>query len=75
MNPTVREYGLSIAMGILAGALYWLMRVTPPAPPWVALTGLVGILAGEAGVRRLVSRRKGALSTDATAPEVRPPTA
>ncbi|MEW2132680.1 DUF1427 family protein [Streptomyces sp. NPDC005435] len=51
-----RALAQSVAVGVLAGFLYWLMGVRSPAPPWVALAGLLGILAGEAATRRLRSR-------------------
>lgn len=47
---TVKPYLVSLAAGILVGAIYALMRVRSPAPPVVALAGLLGILIGEQGV-------------------------
>ena len=46
----MKPYLVSLAAGILVGALYALMRVRSPAPPVVALAGLLGILIGEQGV-------------------------
>ncbi|KAF1031204.1 MAG: hypothetical protein GAK33_07678 [Burkholderia lata] len=37
----------SLFAGILAGAVYALIDVQSPAPPTIALAGLLGILAGE----------------------------
>ena len=41
---------LSFAAGILVGLVYWLLGVRSPAPPAVALLGLLGILIGEQAV-------------------------
>ncbi len=43
----MRAYLLSFAVGLLVGLLYYVLRVKSPAPPLVALTGLLGILLGE----------------------------
>ncbi|MEV4897677.1 DUF1427 family protein [Nonomuraea sp. NPDC055795] len=56
MTRTVSAYVISLGAGILTGLLYWLMGVATPAPPWQALCGLLGILFGEACVRRLRER-------------------
>jgi XapX domain-containing protein len=40
-------YLISLAAGILAGVLYGLMNVRSPAPPAIALIGLLGMLVGE----------------------------
>lgn len=40
-------YLISLGAGILAGVLYGLMNVRSPAPPAIALIGLLGMLAGE----------------------------
>ncbi|MDX3072851.1 DUF1427 family protein [Streptomyces sp. NPDC088354] len=49
---------MSFAVGFLAGVLYWLMGVHSPAPPWISLVGLLGILVGEYAVRTLLDRRR-----------------
>jgi XapX domain-containing protein len=46
----VKPYLVSLAVGILVGGIYALLRVRSPAPPVVALAGLLGILIGEQGV-------------------------
>jgi XapX domain-containing protein len=38
---------ISFAFGILVGVLYGVLNVRSPAPPVVALIGLLGILLGE----------------------------
>ena len=43
----MKVYFLSLGAGLLAGILYSLLHVRSPAPPLVALIGLLGILAGE----------------------------
>ena len=51
---------ISLGAGILVGAVYWLLGVRSPAPPAVALVGLLGILIGEQAVpvgKRLLSGR------------------
>ncbi|WP_424964826.1 DUF1427 family protein [Dinoroseobacter sp. S375] len=46
-------YLLSLAVGVAVGGLYGLLAVRSPAPPIIALLGLLGMLAGEAGVQWL----------------------
>jgi len=43
----VKVYLISLAVGLVVGALYGLLHVRSPAPPVVALLGLLGILIGE----------------------------
>lgn len=43
----MKPYLLSFFAGLLVGAVYGLLRVRSPAPPVIALVGLLGILAGE----------------------------
>ena len=43
----MRVYLLSLGAGILVGVIYSLLNVRSPAPPVVALVGLLGILLGE----------------------------
>ena len=43
----MRTYLLSLGAGLLVGIVYSLLNVRSPAPPVVALVGLLGILAGE----------------------------
>ena len=43
----MRVYFLSLGAGLLVGILYGLLNVRSPAPPVVALVGLLGILVGE----------------------------
>lgn len=43
-------YLLSLGAGLAVGIAYALVGVRSPAPPIIALIGLLGILAGEAAV-------------------------
>jgi len=45
-------YVVSFGIGVLVGALYGCAAVRSPAPPVVALVGLLGMLAGEQGVAK-----------------------
>jgi XapX domain-containing protein len=43
----MKAYIFSMLAGLLVGVIYSLIHVRSPAPPLVALVGLLGILAGE----------------------------
>jgi XapX domain-containing protein len=43
----MKPYILSLAAGALVGIIYSLLHVRSPAPPLIALVGLLGILGGE----------------------------
>lgn len=43
----MKIYLLSLGAGLLVGVVYSLLNVRSPAPPLVALIGLLGILVGE----------------------------
>ena len=43
----MKFYALSLTTGILVGVIYSLLQVRSPAPPLIALLGLLGMLAGE----------------------------
>jgi XapX domain-containing protein len=43
----VKAYVVSLALGLLVGVIYALFQVRSPAPPIIALVGLLGILVGE----------------------------
>jgi XapX domain-containing protein len=40
-------YLMSIGVGVLVGVIYGLLHVRSPAPPAIALLGLLGMLIGE----------------------------
>ncbi|PYY84915.1 hypothetical protein DNK59_16905 [Pseudomonas sp. TKO26] len=41
------NYLISLAAGLLVGLLYGALQVRSPAPPAIALVGLLGMLGGE----------------------------
>jgi XapX domain-containing protein len=43
----MKVYLVSLGAGLLVGVIYSLLQVRSPAPPLIALVGLLGILAGE----------------------------
>ncbi|CAM3707498.1 XapX domain-containing protein [Bordetella sputigena] len=43
----MKVYLISLAVGILVGIIYSLLGVRSPAPPAIALIGLLGMLIGE----------------------------
>ena len=43
----MKPYVVSLAVGLLVGVIYALFQVRSPAPPVIALVGLLGILVGE----------------------------
>ncbi len=56
----MKMYIVALAVGVLVGAIYGLLQVRSPAPPIVALVGLLGILIGEQAVpvaRELIAGR------------------
>lgn len=46
----MKAYLIAMATGVLVGAIYGMLNVRSPAPPVVALIGLMGMLVGEQGV-------------------------
>ncbi len=50
----MKIYLLTLAVGLLVGAIYALLDVRSPAPPFVAIVGLGGIFWGEELVRLLM---------------------
>lgn len=46
----MKPYLIALAVGMLIGSIYGLLGVRSPAPPIVALLGLLGILLGEQAV-------------------------
>jgi XapX domain-containing protein len=41
------SYLIALGAGLVVGLLYYLVRVQSPAPPLIALAGLLGIVIGE----------------------------
>ena len=57
----MKLYMVSLAAGLLVGVIYGLLNVRSPAPPVVALLGLLGMLLGEQVVplaKRLFAREE-----------------
>jgi XapX domain-containing protein len=46
-EPAMKSYVVALALGVLVGTIYGVLDVRSPAPPVVALVGLLGILLGE----------------------------
>lgn len=59
-----KPYATSLAIGLAVGGFYALLNTKSPAPPIIALVGLLGMLAGEAMVSWAKSRVS---ATDAAA--------
>lgn len=56
----MKVYLVALAAGLLIGGVYSLLGVRSPAPPVVALVGLLGMLLGEQGLllaKRAVQRQ------------------
>lgn len=54
----MKMYLVALGAGLLVGVIYGLLNVRSPAPPVIALLGLLGMLAGEQVVplaKRLLS--------------------
>ena len=43
----MKMYALALGVGVLVGVLYYILNVKSPAPPFVALVGLLGMVVGE----------------------------
>ena len=43
----MKPYLISLGVGLLVGIIYSVLHVRSPAPPVIALVGLLGMLAGE----------------------------
>ena len=55
----MKIYLVSLAAGIFVGLIYALLQVRSPAPPAIALVGLLGMLVGEQAVpivRKMLAR-------------------
>ena len=48
---------ISFLVGLVVGALYALLRVRSPAPPLIALAGLLGMAWGEQLVQQMLARK------------------
>ncbi len=62
----MKVYLVTLAVGVLVGLVYGVLNVRSPAPPVIALVGLLGILAGEQAVpwlRKLLEGQPLSVST------------
>ncbi|QPS87866.1 DUF1427 family protein [Serratia plymuthica] len=56
----MKAWLVSLAIGLLAGIIYAALNIHSPAPPVIALLGLLGMLIGEQIIpvtRRLINRQ------------------
>jgi XapX domain-containing protein len=53
----VKPMLVSFAVGLMVGVAYALLRVKSPAPPLVALAGLLGMVWGEQIIERFLEKR------------------
>ena len=58
----MKMYVLSLGVGVLVGVLYYLLNVKSPAPPFVALVGLLGIVVGEKLIEAVKTHSLGQIS-------------
>ena len=49
---------ISFAVGLMVGVAYALLRVKSPAPPLVALAGLLGMVWGEQLIERFLAQKR-----------------
>jgi XapX domain-containing protein len=52
----MRTYLVSVLLGLAVGVVYGLVKIRSPAPPAIALLGLLGMLVGEQAVTLVRSR-------------------
>ena len=64
-------YLVSLLMGLAVGVVYALVQVRSPAPPLIALVGLLGMVLGEQGVD--MSKRHFAPPAQTSTGDVRSP--
>jgi len=43
----MRDYAEALAVGVTVGIIYGILKFRSPAPPFIALVGLFGMLMGE----------------------------
>jgi len=69
----MRDYVSSLGIGLAVGVLYGLLRFRSPAPPLIALVGLLGMLVGEQAVSIVRGRLAPPSTSDAPRPADTPP--
>jgi len=66
----MKPYLISLLVGLFVGGIYGLLSVKSPAPPTIALIGLLGMLLGEQAVpiaRQLLVGQSKNISANASA--------
>jgi len=72
----MKPYLLSLGVGLLVGVIYSLLGVRSPAPPAVALLGLMGMLLGEQAIplaKRLLVKAPAVSDIQAPGASAQPP--
>ncbi|WP_133647261.1 DUF1427 family protein [Paraburkholderia flava] len=72
----MKPYLLSLGVGLLVGVIYSLLNVRSPAPPAIALVGLLGILLGEQAVpyaKVMIQHHRAMAEFHAPRPEAKTP--
>lgn len=64
----MKPFVIALAVGLLVGVIYGLLNVRSPAPPYIALLGLLGILLGEQGAQYMRHRLTPPVPAVAAAP-------
>jgi XapX domain-containing protein len=72
MNPLLLSLAAGILIGLLYGLLYGLLKVRSPAPPAIALVGLLGMLLGGALVHAVLPAEHATTLQRSDAPFVTP---
>jgi XapX domain-containing protein len=65
----MKAYLISLTVGVVVGALYGLLGVRSPAPPLIALAGLLGMVLGEQAIplaKHLLAGRPPAVAWEKT---------
>jgi XapX domain-containing protein len=65
----MKAYLISLAVGVVVGAFYGLLGVRSPAPPLIALAGLLGMVVGEQTIplaKHLLAGRPPAVASEKT---------
>lgn len=66
-------YMISLAAGFAIGLIYWLLRVQSPAPPLIALAGLLGMVLGEHAIPVVKAQFFAESPTAQVAPDAKEP--
>ncbi|MGF6755731.1 DUF1427 family protein [Paraburkholderia sp. GAS334] len=63
-------YLISLGAGLVVGLLYYFVRVQSPAPPLIALAGLLGIVIGEHAIPLVQAQIRPPVAQTQNAPPV-----